>query len=333
MLALFSVLGQLFLFQVETLTTQSEGTNALLPRTTLLIDLLSGLLGWASLAPKISHRSPAIGPLILLSSNEIRTALSGQPQLKAERKGIVNAWNLPISTGYFVLAAEPYYSAAISLIINIGTIESMQPIRIFIVEDHHVVRMGLQAMLRGEPDLLVVGIAASAEDALRLLQGLEVDILLTDLRLPDTSGVSLLMQLAATRPEIRTAVLTNYHSDEDVFNVVKAGAKAYVLKSAPMEEILEAIRAVQSGSRWIPSHIAKQLADRVSRTQLSTREAEILQLIARGKRNRDIAELLCISENTVRNHILNLLQKLGTTHRTEAVALAIQQGLVRLEEN
>jgi DNA-binding NarL/FixJ family response regulator len=193
--------------------------------------------------------------------------------------------------------------------------------------------MGLQAMLRGEPDLHVVGIAASAEDALRLLQGLEVDILLTDLRLPDMSGVSLLTQLAATRPEIRTAVLTNYHSDEDVFNVVKAGAKAYVLKSSPMEEILEAIRAVQSGSRWIPSHIAKQLADRVSRTQLSTREAEILQLIARGKRNRDIAEQLCISENTVRNHILNLLQKLGTTHRTEAVALAIQQGLVRLEEN
>jgi two-component system NarL family response regulator len=208
----------------------------------------------------------------------------------------------------------------------------MMPIRIFIVEDHHVVRMGLQVMLRGEPDMSVVGTAASAADALSQLKSLEVDVLLTDLRMPDMSGVALLAELARIHPEIRTAMLSNYHSDEDVFNAVKAGAKAFILKTATMEEILEAIRVVHTGSRWIPTHIAKQLADRVSRAQLSTRETQILQLVARGMRNREIGEKLFISENTVRNHILNLLQKLGTTHRTEAVALAIQQGLVRLED-
>lgn len=208
----------------------------------------------------------------------------------------------------------------------------MTPIRIFIVEDHHVVRMGLQAMLRGEADMAVVGTAASAEEALRTLAAVETDVVLTDLRMPDMSGVELLARLVELKPGVRAAVLTNYHSDEDVFSAIKAGAKAYILKSATMEEILEAIRAVHAGSRWIPAHIAKQLADRVSRAQLSGRETEILQLIARGLRNREIGEKLFISENTVRNHILNLLQKLGTTHRTEAVALAIQQGLVRLED-
>lgn len=209
----------------------------------------------------------------------------------------------------------------------------MAPIRIFIVEDHHVVRMGLQVMLRGEPDMLVVGAASSAADALSQLPALEVDVLLTDLRMPDMSGVAHLTELAKARPEMRTAVLSNYHSDEDVFSAVKAGAKAYILKSATMEEILEAIRAVHAGSRWIPRHVAQQLADRVSRAQLSARETQILQLIARGMRNREIGEKLFISENTVRNHILNLLQKLGTNHRTEAVALAVQQGLVRLEDD
>jgi two-component system NarL family response regulator len=208
----------------------------------------------------------------------------------------------------------------------------MAPIRIFLVEDHHVVRMGLEAMLRGETDMKVVGSAGTAKDALQALASLDVDVLLTDLRMPDMGGVLLLTELARTRPQLRTAVLTNYHSDEDVFKAVEAGARAYILKSATMEEILEAIRTVHRGSRWIPAHVARQLADRVSRTQLSARETEILQLIARGMRNREIGDKLFISENTVKNHILNLLQKLGTTHRTEAVALAIQQGLVRLEE-
>ncbi len=206
----------------------------------------------------------------------------------------------------------------------------MAPIRIFIVEDHHVVRMGLQVMLRGEPDMQVVGTAASAAEALKILPTLKVDVLLTDLRMPDMSGIDLLKKVGSLLPEVRTAVLSNYHSDEDVFNVFKSGSSAYILKTSTMEQIVEAIRTVHSGSRWIPPHIAQQLADRISRAQLSTRETEILQLMASGMRNKEIGQKLFISENTVRNHILSLLQKLGTAHRTEAIALAIRQGLVNL---
>lgn len=207
----------------------------------------------------------------------------------------------------------------------------MTPIRVFLVEDHHVVRMGLQAILRGEPDMEVVGTASSAGEALRLLPDLEVDVLLTDLRMPDMTGIELINELVKLRPEMPVAVLSNYHSDEDVFNAVKAGAKAYILKSATMEQIFDAVRTVHGGGRWLPPLILEQVSDRLSRVELTARETEILQLIAQGLRNQEIGDKLFISKNTVRNHILNLLQKLGTTHRTEAVALAIQQGLVRLE--
>jgi len=209
----------------------------------------------------------------------------------------------------------------------------MKPISVFIVDDHHVVRFGLQAILNGEPGIQVVGTASSASEALAALSKLEVDVLLTDLRMPEKTGVDLMNLVLQNYPRIRVAVLTNYHSDEEVFTAVKAGARAYILKSMPMEQIFEAVRTVHEGGRWIPSHIAQQLADRVSRVALSAREMEILQLIAEGMRNREIGEKLFISENTVRNHILSLLQKLGTTHRTEAVALAIQQGLVRLDRD
>jgi two-component system NarL family response regulator len=191
--------------------------------------------------------------------------------------------------------------------------------------------MGLQAILRGEPDMEVVGTASSAGEALRLLPDLEVDVLLTDLRMPDMTGIELINELVKLRPEMPVAVLSNYHSDEDVFNAVKAGAKAYILKSATMEQIFDAVRTVHGGGRWLPPLILEQVTDRLSRVELTARETEILQLIAQGLRNQEIGDKLFISKNTVRNHILNLLQKLGTTHRTEAVALAIQQGLVRLE--
>lgn len=186
-------------------------------------------------------------------------------------------------------------------------------------------------MLRHEPDILVVGTASSAQEALQQIPALIVDVLLTDLRMPSMNGDSLVQQLQTTHPSVRTVVLTNYHSDEDVFRAMDAGAMAFVLKSATMESVLEAIRAVYRGERWIPNHIAQQAAQRANRVQLSPREKEVLQLLADGFRNREIANQLGISENTVRNHIFNLLEKLGTTHRTEAIAMAVQQGLVRMD--
>ncbi len=164
------------------------------------------------------------------------------------------------------------------------------------------------------------------------LRNLEVDVLLTDLRMNGMSGNMLLHELRKSRPKLRSVVLTNYHSDEDVYSAITAGAMAFVLKTASMEQVLDAIHSVHEGRRWIPPHIADQLAQRLARNPLSAREREVLQLLARGLRNREIGGKLFISENTVRNHVMSLLEKLGTTHRTEGIAIAIQQGLVQLEE-
>lgn len=208
----------------------------------------------------------------------------------------------------------------------------MQSIRLFIVDDHHVVRMGLQSMLRREPDIKVVGTAGSGAEALEALKKDDIDVLLTDLRMQGMSGDVLVSELRKLKPNVRSVILTNYHSDEDVFSAIKAGAMAFVLKTATMEQVLDAVRSVHAGHRWIPAHIADQLAQRLARNPISARENEVLQLLARGLRNREIGQKLFISENTVRNHVISLLEKLGTTHRTEGIAIALQQGLVRLEE-
>lgn len=206
-------------------------------------------------------------------------------------------------------------------------------IRVFVVDDHQVVRLGIKTMLESEPDITVVGMAASGREALERLANLEADVVLTDLRMAEMNGADLLLELRRIRPDLHAAVLTNYHSDEEVFHAMKAGAMAFVLKSAPMEQVIDAIRAVHMGDRAIPPHIAQQLAQRVGRSSLSARELEILQLVARGMKNREIAEKLFISENTVRNHVISCLEKLGTRDRTEATAVAIRQGLVRLDED
>jgi DNA-binding NarL/FixJ family response regulator len=210
---------------------------------------------------------------------------------------------------------------------------SSKTISVFVVDDHQVVRLGLKTMLESEPDIVVVGMAASGREALDALANLEVDVVLTDLRMAEMNGAELLTELRRIRPSLRSAVLTNYHSDEEVFHAMKAGAMAFVLKSAPMEQVVDAIRRVHLGDRVIPPRIAEQLAQRIGRSALSARELEILQLVARGMKNREIADKLFISENTVRNHVISCLEKLGTRDRTEATAVAIRQGLVRLDED
>jgi len=208
----------------------------------------------------------------------------------------------------------------------------LSTIRVFVVDDHQVVRMGLQTMLESAPDISVVGVAGSAQEAIERIPTIAVDVLLTDLRMAGMNGEELITMLRKTRPDLRCAVLTNYHSDEDVFSAMKAGALAYILKTAPMEHVIEAIRTVHSGKRSIPPHIAQQLAQRALRNQLSSRESEILQLVAQGLKNKEIADKLYISEYTARNHVISLLEKLGTRDRTEATAVAIKRGLVRIED-
>jgi DNA-binding NarL/FixJ family response regulator len=208
-----------------------------------------------------------------------------------------------------------------------------QRIRTFFVDDHQVVRMGLKTMLESEPDIHVVGMAASAREALNALAEVEADVLLTDLHMGEMGGDALIKEVRKLFPNVHCAVLTNYHSDEDVFCAIKAGAMAYILKSAPLEQVVSAIRSVHAGKTSLPPYIAEQLAQCQSRNPPSTRESEILQLVAQGLNNIEIADRLYISRNTVRNHVINLLQKLGTRDRTEATAVAIRRGLVRLNDD
>lgn len=207
-----------------------------------------------------------------------------------------------------------------------------ESVRVFLVDDHAILRMGLADMLRRETGIQVIGSAASASEALEVLGREKVDVLLTDLRMPEMNGDALIAEVKKRMPEVAVGVLTTYHSDEDVFNSVKAGAMAYILKSASMDEISEAIRCLKAGSTWFPPQISKQLTQRLSRRELTTREVEVLRLAAKGLRNREIGSELFISENTVRNHIVSLMEKLGTTYRSEAIAIALRQGIVQLAD-
>jgi DNA-binding NarL/FixJ family response regulator len=206
-------------------------------------------------------------------------------------------------------------------------------IRVYVVDDHQVVRMGIKTMLESEPDIQVVGMASGGREALEALSKLEIDVLLTDLHLGEMSGVAMLTEARKLNPRLRAVVLTNYHSDEDVFSAIKAGAMAYLLKSALLDQVVSAIRDVHEGKTVIPPYIAEQLAQHIGRDAPSIREAEILQLVAMGMNNREIADKLFISKNTVRNHVISLLNKLGTRDRTAAAAVAIKRGLVRVNED
>ena len=215
---------------------------------------------------------------------------------------------------------------------TVKTMNSEKAIRVFVVDDHPVVRSGLKTMLESTADLVVSGVAASGEEAISSLSLRSSDVLLLDLRMPGMNGLELMNKLHKDQVALPIVVLTNYHSDEDIFQAFQAGAMAYLLKSASGEDLLNAIRAVHAGRRWVPASIGQQLADRLSRTQLSAREQEVLLHVAKGLTNREIGQLLFISDKTVRNHVISCLDKLGAKDRTEATTIAMQRGLIVLEE-
>ncbi len=173
-------------------------------------------------------------------------------------------------------------------------------IRILIVDDHPVVRAGLASMLGTQVELDLIGSATSGEDALRIVEEREPDVLLLDLRMPGMSGVETLQALKAAGKNVRVIILTNYETDEDIYRAVQAGAQGYLLKDTSLREMLEAIRTVNAGKRYIPQHIASRLAERMVRTDLTARELEILKLLSKGPTNKQIGHALGISDNTVR---------------------------------
>ena len=208
--------------------------------------------------------------------------------------------------------------------------DTRQRIRVLIADDHVVVREGLVAMIDRQPDMTVVAQAPNGAEAVELWRSHGPDIALLDLRMPVLDGVGAIGRIRAEDPKARILILTTYDGDEDIYRGMRAGAKAYLLKDTPREELLQCIRAVYSGESYIPPAVAAKLASQVSGERLTTRETEILALIARGRSNKAIARELDISEGTVKTHVKSILQKLEATSRTEAVSIGAKRGLVRL---
>lgn len=203
-------------------------------------------------------------------------------------------------------------------------------IRILIVDDHPVVRAGLSSMLATQPGIDVTGSASSGEEALEMVRRDMPDLLLLDLRMPGMSGIDTLLALKAMKATARVIILTSFEMDENIYRAVQAGALGYLLKDTSQNQMLEAITTVHSGKRYIPSQIAARLAERMMRSNLTVREVEILEMLAKGLTNKQIGTALSISDNTVRNHVNSIMEKMEVSDRTEAVAVAIQQGILQI---
>ena len=205
-------------------------------------------------------------------------------------------------------------------------------IRVYIVDDHPVVRLGLRTMLDSEEGISVIGMAGTGRDAIADIQRLDPDVVLMDLRMPEMEGTEAIMELRRVRPEVRILVLTNYESDTYISRAMQAGARGYLLKHTPQEEIVKAVEMVARNERCIPERIAQRLMDAIGRETLSQRELEVLALVAKGLTNKEIAQQLFISDKTARNHVTSCLEKLHAHDRTEAVTIAIARGLIRIAE-
>ncbi len=205
----------------------------------------------------------------------------------------------------------------------------MKNIKVLLVDDHTIVREGLRVLIETQSDLAVVGEAKNGQEALDQYESTKPDILLLDLVLPDMCGVDVIKKLRQNYAPVFILVLTTFDGEEDIYRALKAGAMGYLLKDTPKKELFRAIREVSSGNRFIPEEIASKLAAYIGEIELTARESEILQLIAKGSSNKKIAESLFITEGTVKTHINHILKKLSAISRTEAVKVAIERGLLR----
>jgi len=203
-------------------------------------------------------------------------------------------------------------------------------LRIMLVDDHYLVRMGLASIIALEPDMMVCAEASTGEQARALFRAHRPDVTLMDLRLPGMNGSETIHAIRMEFPDARMVMISTYVCDEEIYGALQAGAMAYLVKSVQREELMRAIRKAAAGQRHIPAEVAARLADRVTQSQLSTRELEVLRLLVVGRRNREIAGALDITEGTVKLHVSSILGKLGAEDRTEAVTIALQRGIVQL---
>jgi len=203
-------------------------------------------------------------------------------------------------------------------------------IRVLSVDDHPLLREGIAAIINNQPDMVLVAQACNAQEAVQQFRKHQPDVTLMDLRLPDKSGIDAMITVRAEFPEARVIILTTFEGDVEIQRALEAGARGYMLKSMPPKELVEVIRQVHAGKKRIPPQLAAQLAEHMSDEDLTPREVEVLSQIAGGNRNRDIAEKLFITEETVKVHIKHIMEKLGASDRTQAVAIGVRRGIIEL---
>jgi DNA-binding NarL/FixJ family response regulator len=205
-----------------------------------------------------------------------------------------------------------------------------KPIRIALVDDHPLLRQGIAALIADQPDLQLVGQASNGLEAIEQFRLHRPDVMLMDLQMPGMNGIDAMSAIRAEFPDARFVVLTTYTGDVQIVRALKAGARAYLLKSLLHRELLDTIRAVHAGQKRIPPEIAAELADHAADDSLTPREIEVLRLIAAGNANKIVADRLSITEETVKAHVKNILSKLDANDRTHAVTIALKRGIIEL---
>jgi two-component system, NarL family, response regulator len=207
---------------------------------------------------------------------------------------------------------------------------TLKKIRVILADDHPVVRDGLANMVNQQADMQVVAEAGDGDEAIAMYEAHQPDVMVLDLRMPKLDGVAVVQQVLEAHPKARLLIMTTYDGDEDIFRSLSQGAKGYLLKDAPRQEILSAIRAVSQDQPYTSSSIATKALQRMAKPSLTQRELDVLQLLAQGRSNKDIARRLEITEGTAKTHVKAILTKLDAISRTEAVAVAHRRGLVHL---